>query len=406
MMAKRLKVAVVGASISNSPDGRERISIRGHLPAVKKLSDLYELVAICTTRMDTASATATQFEVPYAFDNVERMLSELPEIDVVCVSVRPSVQHQVVMAALRAGKHVYCEQPLGASTAQAQEMCELARSKGVRTVVGHQYHYEPAVLQMADMVRKGYIGKPLAFNITYFVSAHIAPRPSHRTWLFEQEAGGHDAFRSAHTLERVIGVLGDVSEVCADMRVLVPERPNLDGGPPLHSTQVNNLNFLMRVGDDVMGTLQVSLTAWYGTGWGFQVYGTGGMLMLKVEDAAGGAKDTVKGAPKSGELKLYGTHVNMEQLLANPTAPELLQREFKEITPEDRHCYVTGIDRGRITFAVAQMWHAFAAAIHAGVECTPSFRDVLKMHYVMDASEKSMQERCWVKVDYSRLSAG
>lgn len=402
-MAKRLKVAVVGASISNSPDGRERFAIRAHLPALLKLDDLFEVVAVCTTRMETATEAARRFEVPHAFDNVERMLLELPEIDVVCVSVRPVVQHQVVMAALHAGKHVYCEQPLGTTTAQAQEMFELARSKGLRTVVGHQHHYEPAALQMADMVRQGYIGAPLSFNTTNFVSNHIAPRPSHRAWLFQEEACGHPGFRSAHTLERVIEVLGDVSEVCADMRVLVPERPNLDGGPPLRTTQVNNLNYLLRVGDDVMGTLQVSRTAWFGTGWIFQVYGTEGMLMVKTEDSIG-VKDTVKGDPKSGELRLYGARVDMEKLLANPTAPELLQREFKEIEIENRYYYVTGIDHGRGMFAVAQMWHALADAIHGGTECAPSFRDVLKMHYFMDATEKSTHDRCWVKVDYSALT--
>jgi predicted dehydrogenase len=404
MMAKRLKVAVVGASISNSPDGRERFAIRAHLPALKKLSDLYEIVAVCTTKMETASETARQFQVPHAFDNVERMLRELPDIDVVCVCVRPVVHHRVVMAALRAGKHVYCEQPLGVSTAEAQEMFELARAKGVRTVVGHQYHYEPAVLQMADMVAQGYIGKPLSFSSSYFVSNHIAPRPGHRVWLFQQEACGHPGFRSAHPLERVISVLGDVSEVCADMRVLVPERPNLDGGPPLRTTQVNNIDYLLRVGDDVMGTLQVSLTAWFGTGWLFQVYGTEGMLMVKVDDAADGTKDTVKGDPKHGLLKLYGARVDMEKMIANPVAPELLQREFREIPLEDRHYYVTGIDHGRATFPVAQMWHAFAKAIHAGSECAPSFGDELKMHYFMDATEKSMQDRRWVKVDYHGLS--
>ena len=126
-MAQRLKAAVVGASISNSPDGRERFAIRAHLPALKALSDLYEVVATCTTKMETATAAAKHFNVPHAFDSVERMLRELPEIDVVCVCVQPHLHYQVVMAALNAGKHVYCEQPLGVTTAQAQEMYELAK---------------------------------------------------------------------------------------------------------------------------------------------------------------------------------------------------------------------------------------------------------------------------------------
>ncbi len=400
-MTRRLKVGVVGASISNSPDGRERFAIRAHLPALKALSDQYEVAAVCTSKMETANAAAKHFDVPHAFDHVDRMLTAVPDLDVVCVSVRPVVHHQIVMAALRAGKHVYCEQPLGISTAQAQEMYELARSKNVRTVVGHQYHYEPAVLQMVEMVRQGYIGEPLAFNITYLVSAHIAPRPSHRTWLFEAESCGHPGFRSAHSLERLTSVLGDINEICSDMAVLVPERPNLDGGAPLRTTQVNNLNYLLRVGEGVMGTLQVCLTAWFGLGWGFQVYGTKGMLMLGVKDT--GEKNTIKGDPKSGELRLYGAQVNMDKLMSSPTAPELLQRQFTEIEPAAHHYFVEGIDRGRATFPVAQLWHTFAKAIHEGKECAPSFRDELKMHYVMDAAEKSMQDRSWVKVDYSGI---
>src|SRR4051812_22468980 len=109
MATRRLKVGVVGASISNSPDGRERFAVRAHLPALKALSDLYDVSATCTTRMESAIATARRFEVPHAFDSVERMLKELPDIDVVCVCVQPAVHHQVAMAALRAGKHVYCE---------------------------------------------------------------------------------------------------------------------------------------------------------------------------------------------------------------------------------------------------------------------------------------------------------
>ena len=87
----------------------------------------------------------------------------------------------------------------------------------------------------------------------------------------------------------------DVTDVCADMAVAVPERANLEGGPPLHADQVDNMNFLMRLGDTVMGTLQVSLTSWFGTGYGFQVYGTEGMLMVKVEDAALDPGEMVEG---------------------------------------------------------------------------------------------------------------
>jgi hypothetical protein len=94
---------------------------------------------------------------------------------------------------------------------------------------------------------------------------------------------------------------------------------------------------------------------------------------------------------------------DIQALAAKPTAPELLQRQFSEITPRDHHYYVSGIERGRATFEVAQMWHAFAQSIRNGSAFAPGFREQLKMHYVWDATEKSIAERRWAKVDYSRL---
>jgi predicted dehydrogenase len=147
----------------------------------------------------------------------------------------------------------------------------------------------------------------------------------------------------------------------------------------------------------------VCLTAWFGPGYGFQVYGTEGMLMLAVRDEH--EKKTVEGDPMHGELKLYGNRVDMAQLIANPTAPELLQRQFREIAPDPKHCYVSGIDRSRGIFPVAQQWHAFARAINDGGECPANFRNQVKIHYVWDAAETSMKDRRWVKVDYSRLAS-
>ena len=97
-MPRKLQVAVTGAGLKNSPDGREGWAARAHLPALKKLSDVYDLTAVCTTQMDTARNAARRFDVPHAFDNVDHMLEALPEIDVVCVSVRPIHHYKVVSA--------------------------------------------------------------------------------------------------------------------------------------------------------------------------------------------------------------------------------------------------------------------------------------------------------------------
>jgi len=399
---RKLRVAVVGAGIKNSPDGREGWAVRTHLPALRMLPDLFEVDAVCTTRMESARAAAAHFSVPHAFDSVERMLDARPALDIVCCSVRPVHHHGVVMAALRAGKHVYCEQPLGTDTAQAREMQALAASRGLRTVIGHQSHYEPAALHMAELVRGGYVGRPLAFCHTYFVANYITPRPSHRQWLFQAQMGGHPGYRSGHSLERVLAVLGsDVERICADMAIQVPERRAVDTGGTIASDQVDNMNYLLRLAIGAMGTMQTSFTAWSGTGNRFEVYGTDGMLMLATGDTPGGwDKARGGGDPTRGESRLYGMRADVEQLVAEPTAPERLQRQFQEIAVPDRHVYVHNIERTRATFAVAQMWVAFGRAICNGHECAPSFRDKLKIHYIWDAAERSVSTRSWVDVNY------
>jgi predicted dehydrogenase len=398
---RRLKVAVTGAGLKHSPDGREGWAVRAHVPALQALPDLFEVVAVCTTRMETARASAEHFGVPHAYASVEDMLRELPEIDIVCVSARPVHHHRIASAALRAGKHVYCEQPLGISTAQAEELTALAHQHCLRTVIGHQSHYEPATLHMAELVRQGYIGRPLTFQHSYFVSNYIVPRPSHRQWLFDADMGGHPGYRSGHSLDRVHQVLAqDVTAICADMAVKVPERRALDRDGVIRSNQVENMNYLLRVGDDVMGTLQVSFTAWFGTGNRFEVYGTEGMLMLATADSPGWSKAGGHGDPSRGELKLFGARVDMDQLVSEPTAPERLQKQFREIPVPPEYSYVSGIERGRATYLVAQTWHAFARAIHEAHECAPSFRDKLKIHRIWDAAEASVRTRSWQDVDY------
>jgi predicted dehydrogenase len=247
---------------------------------------------------------------------------------------------------------------------------------------------------------------PLTAQYTSFVSNNIVPRPAHRQWVFQAQMGGHPGFRSGQSLERMTAVLGrDITEICADMAVKVEKRANLDGGPPIISDQVDNLNYLLRFRDGVMGTMHVSTTAWFGTGTRFEIYGTEGMLMLTSGDAAERVKTTGPGEARLGELMLFGARADVEKFMRDPTPPERLQRKFARIPIADRHYVASGVEPGSAQFLVAQTWHAFYGAIMAGKECAPSFGDQLKIHYVWDAAEQSVREERWVPVDYGRLGA-
>jgi len=130
MAGEQIRVGIIGA---NAHSGW---SMRAHLPALLALPE-YQLTAVCTAHQETAEESAKHYGARLAFHNYQEMVVH-PDIDLVSVSVRVPLHHRMVMAALDAGKHVYCEWPLGANLAEAEEMASLAQAKGVCHMVGLQ----------------------------------------------------------------------------------------------------------------------------------------------------------------------------------------------------------------------------------------------------------------------------
>ena len=102
---RKIRVGIVGANPS-----RGFASI-AHVPALQALPD-FEISAVCTSRQDSADAAAKHYGVPLAFCDAEKMARD-PNVDLVTVSVKVPDHYLPVMAAIEAGKHVYCEWPAG-----------------------------------------------------------------------------------------------------------------------------------------------------------------------------------------------------------------------------------------------------------------------------------------------------
>ena len=123
-MADKIRLGLIGASV------RGTWSARSHLPAVQASSDV-ELTAVCTTKADSAEAARRAWGARLAFDDWRKMIAS-PEIDAVAVVVRVPSHYPPTKAALEAGKHVYCEWPLGRTTAEAVELAALAEGQRAR----------------------------------------------------------------------------------------------------------------------------------------------------------------------------------------------------------------------------------------------------------------------------------
>ena len=121
----------------------------------------FENTAVSTSRQETADETAKHFGVPHAFADPYKMVQH-PDVDLVSICVRVPFHHQLGMAALNAGKHLYWEWPLAATTEQAQQMRDLAVRKGVRHMVGLQARGAREFNRVRDLVAEDYVGKVLS----------------------------------------------------------------------------------------------------------------------------------------------------------------------------------------------------------------------------------------------------
>src|SRR5947199_1033694 len=140
---KRIRVGIIGAN----PD--RGWAAQAHIPALKSLSDDFEITALSTTRRESADAASELFDVPLAFDNHQELVDS-PDVDVVVITVKVPYHLQLATAALNAGKAVYCEWPLGNGLHEAETLAALAKQQGVLAVAGLQARSAPPVAFVHD----------------------------------------------------------------------------------------------------------------------------------------------------------------------------------------------------------------------------------------------------------------
>ncbi|NIH83493.1 Gfo/Idh/MocA family protein [Amycolatopsis granulosa] len=200
-----IRVGVVGAS--GWADG-------SHLPALAAL-EAFEVTAVATTNQASADRAAAAHGVRHAFADAGELVAH-PEVDLVVVSVKASGHAAVIKAALKAGKHVVSEWPLGVDADQASELAEAAATAGVVHAVVLQGHHSPSARFAADLLAAGRIGTlesvALVAEGAPWGGSQISPElvfgldPSEGTNILTIMAGHFLA-----TLERVAGPLAEVS---------------------------------------------------------------------------------------------------------------------------------------------------------------------------------------------------
>ena len=359
-MTARLRIGIVGADAKGQ--GWAPIA---HFPALRSLPD-YEIVALCTAHVDTAAAAAARYGVGRAFHDYHAMVAA-PDIDLVSVVVRAPNHHKVVMAALRADKNVYCEWPLGVSTAQAEQMAALARETGMRAMVGLQARADPTLRYMRDLVAQGYVGDVLAVNMV-MMTAGVLEHPLARVWERDKTNGVSTlTIRGMHSLDALCFCLGEFAELSARVSTQVKQRRVAETGEILHFEIPDNILVNGTLRNGAVVAAHIATLPYNTPGWRMEVYGRNGTLQI-----------STSGAPQRDANALRGSQGRVP-LVQLPVPAHYT--EVPSATP-------TGPPHN-----VAHLYMRIAKAIRANAAVEPDFELALARHRLIDAIEQSSDER-------------
>eukprot|EP00854_Cymbomonas_tetramitiformis_P025259 gene25259-30831_t len=100
------------------------------------------------------------------YESAEALVSS-PDIDVVYILTNMQSHLQYATMAMKAGKHVLCEKPVGASVKEIEEMAAIAKANKVLCVPGHNYIHEPQLDRMKDLIDQGALGEITQLYIMY-----------------------------------------------------------------------------------------------------------------------------------------------------------------------------------------------------------------------------------------------
>ena len=349
----KIRVGIVGAS-----PNRGFASI-AHIPALQALAD-FEIRAVCTTRQDSADAAAKHFGVPLAFSDAEK-LARHPDVDLVTVSVKVPDHYLPVMAAIEAGKHVYCEWPLGRNTDEAVRMRDAANRKGVRHAVGLQGQVSPAINYTKDLIAEGYIGRVLSATMI-----GCAPNwgPSIDRAYQADFANGANlmTITGGHQIDALCYCLGEFRELAAFAVSQRDRIPVEETGELIAKTVPDQLVVNGIVGEDAVVSFQIRGGMNRGTAFLFEIHGEEGDIQLTA---------TSRASMQRQELNVKGARGDAKEL-AELSIPEKYRWVPQGIAPDSR-------------YNVAQLYARLAEGIRDGKPISPGFDAAVTRHRLLDA---------------------
>jgi predicted dehydrogenase len=210
---------------------------QAHADAFRRASMLYRDLPIrphLYMLADATDALATDAAARFGFEKSTgdwRALVNDPAVDVVDITSPNALHREMALAAIAAGKHVYCEKPLAVTLAEAEEMEAAARVAGVKTMVAFNNIKTPAAMLAKQLIERDAIGTPMRFR-GWFDQGFFNNPDLPFSWRCSRKQAGSGALGDlgSHVISVAQYLMGDVESTIAQTQTYFPTRPVPQGG--------------------------------------------------------------------------------------------------------------------------------------------------------------------------------
>lgn len=318
-----------------------------------------------------------------------RELLKRDDIDLIDINAPSDAHKEIAIAAARAGKHLFCEKPLALTLEDAREMLREAEKAGVKHMVGFNYRFAPAVQLAKKLVADGRLGQIYHFR-AWFLQDWIVDPDFPLVWRLQKEVAGSGSHGDlgAHLIDLAHYLVGDIDEVIGMSETFVKERPlptTMTGlsakgskDAPRGAVTVDDATlFLARFASGALGSFEATRFApGHRCTNSFEINGSLGSVKFDFE--------------RMNELQVYFT-----------SDAEDVQGFRRVLATDPAHAYseawwppghTIGYEHTFIHETVELM-----KALQEDRQPNPDFRDGVKCQEVLEAVDRSIAERRWIK---------
>lgn len=355
-MTSKIRVGIIGAT----PDRGWAATV--HVPALAALPD-FELTAVCTSRPDSAKEAAAKFGAVHAFTD-PAALAASPDVDLVTVSVKVPQHDALVRAGLNSGKPVFCEWPLGRTTAEAAKMTADMQTRGLTGIVGLQARFSPLIRYVRDLIAEGRIGEVLSCTLTATTPTWGPVADRFSTYLYDDANGANLlTINGGHTLDALCFCLGDFRELTAHTAVRQPDAKTKEAGETIRRTAVDQIAVAGTLQSGAIATLHFRAGTATGSGLQFEINGSDGDLLVCTDTGLGiqNADLVLRGALGRGR-PFEDMPVPTHYFRTPAFLPNARVRNVCELYADIARCFKTG-GTPELDFALAVRRHQLLDAI-------------------------------------------